>query len=244
MLGVETRPPPAVHRDLAPIRRAFATCVAPLGAAPINRLEALLERKFALAHRLVEAPPEEPDRRVADVLSTFRVGSAHRAAILASVPAERFRSAARRIERGPFGPRDLPGLAEEFGGVPAEVRADLAAELAHAIAPDRIALLTRWVWNPARGQGLLGELVRPPPESLEGAQAALGEARLELAALGFPSPTFASVDILLALAYAPRLATATERSFQGGGIESLLPGAYGLAAMILGIRRWEVHADR
>ncbi len=226
------------------LRRAFASYVAPCGAPAINRLEQLLERKFALARRLVDAAPVELDPAVGELLTTVLATRTHRAAIRAATPPDRFRAAAQRIARGSFGPWDIPRLAGELGGAPAEVLWDLAAEIAHAVAPDRIGLLTRWVWNPVRGHGLLGELVRPPPDGLEGAQAALGEARFELAALGFPSATFASVDILLALAYAPRLADATQRSFQGGGIESLLPGAYGLAAMILGVRRWEARADR
>lgn len=244
MLGAEARTAPEVRRDLGALRTAYAAYVAPCGAPAINRLESLLERKFALAGRLADAPAADLAALVPEFLATVLATRAHRPAIVAATPPARFAEAVRRVARGPFAPRDLPRLAAGLAGAPPEVLHDLAAELAHAAAPDRLGLLTRWVWNPGRRSGVLAELVRPPPEGLDGAQAALGEARLQLTALGFPSATFAAVDILLAMTYASRLSEATERSFQGGGIESLLPGPYGLAAMVLGVRKWGARADR
>ena len=206
------------RRDWCQLRDAYRTFVAPCGAPAINHLEQLLERKFALIQRLLETPEEMAPTLVPEVLRTVLATRAHREAIVAATPADRFRSIARDARRPGLVPTRVPELATQLAGAPAPVLHDLAAEIAHAVQPDRLGLLTRWVWNPSRRTGILREFVDPFPEGPSGAQAALGEIRLQLGALGFPSSTFASVDILLAMAYAARLSQATDRSFQGGGI--------------------------
>ena len=241
---LESEPPPTLDRpDWSRIRDAYLTFVAPCGAPAINHLEQLLERKFALVQQLVQSPEHLTPGLVPEILRTVLATRAHRESILAETPRERFHSIALDARRPGLLPNRIPTLASRLSGAPDPVLCDLAAEIVHAVQPDRLGLLTRWVWNPERRSGVLGELVEPVPVGTSGAQAAMGQIRLQLGALGFPSPTFASVDILLAMAYAARLSQATDRSFQGGGIESLLPGPYGIACMVLGVRRWVTHAD-
>ncbi len=229
--------------DPAKVASAWERWVVPCGSEPINRLETLLERKFAEGQQLGRLPDAEFGARWTVFLDAIVSTRPYRPAIVEATDARRIRSLVEKVRAGGFSARDLPALADELSGAPRDVRIDVAAELLHAAAPDRSGLLTRWVWNPERGTGILAEFVAPGPTRFPEVQARLGEIRLELAALGFPSATFASVDILLALAYSVRLSEATDRSFQGGGMESLLPGTLGLASMVLGVRRWIVRAD-
>ncbi len=229
--------------DPAKVASAWERWILPCGVEPINRLELLLQRKFAEGQRLGAGPEEELRGGWSRFLEGIVSTRSYRPSIREATDPRRIRSLVAAAQAGEYSVHDLPALADRVDGAPAGVRIDIAAELLHAAAPDRAGLLTRWVWNPQRGTGILAEFVAPGPTRFEEVQARLGEIRLELSALGFPSATFASVDILLGLAYAARLAEATDRSFQGGGIESLLPGTLGLASMILGVRRWVVHAD-
>lgn len=240
-----TRPAPLDRVDPTKVGAAWETWVIPCGTEPLNRLENLIERKFAEARAIGTGPwsdaRERFDRFLAGVISS----RPHRESLVRETDLSKVRALLEAGSDGRLVAHDLPRLAEELSGAPWGVRVDIAAELVHAAAPDRVGLLTRWVWNPDRRTGILGEFVPPPgPASYDGVQARLGELRLLLSALGFPSPTFASADILLALAYAARLSEATDRSFQGGGIESLLPGTLGVASMVLGVRRWVLDADR
>jgi len=229
--------------DPAKVAAAWERWVLPCGVEPINRLESLLERKFSEGQQLGMGPEAEFRAGWSRFLEAIVSTRSHRPAIQEATDPLEIRSLVARTQAGGYSARDLPALADYVKGAPREVRIDVAAELLHAGAPDRAGLLTRWVWNPERGTGILAEFVAPGPTRFEDIQARLGEIRLELSALGFPSATFASVDILLALAYAARLSEATDRSFQGGGIESLLPGTLGIASMVLGVRRWVVRAD-
>lgn len=237
-------PPPGLGADPDRVARAFRDRVLACGVEPVNRLEAAVVAKFAETRSLEEVVPSEFARSFSQVLDGVVATRPHRAALLAGTPREVVQSFVREARCGELDSADLPRAAERFAGAPAEVRLDLAAELLHAAAPDRVALLARWVWNPARETGILGEFGGPPPTDYPATQARLGEVRLELDALGFPSPSFAAVDVLLALTYSGRLAEAVDRSFQGGGIERLLPGAFPLATMVLGVRRRLPHADR
>lgn len=229
--------------NMASVRLAYQSWVLPCGREAVNRLEGLLDRKFALAREFASAP-DPGASGIASFLQTVLPTRGHREAIATPENVGRLSEVARTAATGRLSPRELPALAARIEGVPASVAFDLTAELVHAAAPDRFGLWSRWVWNPERKSGALTEFVQPGPETVEALQASLGEIRLELAALGFPSPTFAPVDILLALTHAQRLQRASDESFRGGGMESLLPGPYGLASMILGVRRWLTHADR
>jgi hypothetical protein len=228
------------------VARAFRHRVLPCGAEPVLRLEAAVEEKLVTVRALEAARPDEFtegfDRLVRGVVSA----RPYRSRIVEANPAERIQEILRETREGRLGAPNLPAVAERLAGASEGVRLDLASELLHSAAPDRIALLARWVWNPARRTGILGEFGGPPPASYAGMQTRLGEIRLELEALGFRSRTFAGVDVLLALTYAARLEEATDRSLRGGGIESLLPGSFSLATMVLGVRRRlaETDADR
>ncbi len=230
--------------DADRVVQEFRERVLPCGVDAVNRLETAVEEKLAEARTLAETPPERfavGFRAVVDGVVSARP---HRAEIVArSSPA-----AVREILEGArvarLGPGDLLGVADRLAGAPRDVRVDVASELLHAGAPDRLGLLARWVWNPERRTGILAVFGGPPPETYPGVQARLGELRLGLGAAGFPSSTFAAVDVLLALSYSARMNEAVDRSFQGGGIERLLPGSFPLAAMVLGVRRRMLHADR
>ncbi len=233
-LGVETRR----------VAQAFHDRVLVCGIAPVNRLEAALEEKLAAVRALEITPEPDFGRAFADALAGVVAARPHRAKIPEDLPAATVRAVLREARTGRLGPADVPAVADRLAGAPREIRIDLAAELLHAAAPDRLALLARWVWNPARRTGILAEFGGDPPETYAGTQARLAEIRLELGAIGFPSASFAAVDVLLALTYAGRLQEAVDRSFQGGGIERLLPGTYPLAAIVLGVRRRLTDADR
>lgn len=245
MLETEpTRPSSWVGADPNLVVREFRERVVPCGADAVNRLEAAVDAKLAAVRALELVPAEgfvDAFRGVVDGVVATRP---YRSEIVARTSAEVVREILRDTRESRLGPSDLPSVTERLHGAPADVRTDLASELLHAAAPDRVALLARWVWNPNRGTGILGVYGGPPPRTYAATQARLGEIRLELGAIGFPSPTFAAVDVLLALSYAGHLEAATDRSFQGGGIERLLPGAYPLATMLLGVRKRVIHADR
>ena len=236
--------PPGRGADPERVARAFRDRVLACGVEPVNRLEAAVEAKLAEVRALEETPASGFAQSFSQVLDGVVATRPHRAAVLAETPRERVQSILRNARTAKVGGADLPEVADRIAGAPLEVRLDLASELLHAAAPDRVPLLARWVWNPAHRTGILGEFGGPPPESYASTQARLGEVRLQLNALGFRSPTFAAVDVLLGLTYAGRLSEAVDRSFQGGGIERLLPGAFPLATIVLGVRRRLVDADR
>ncbi len=230
--------------DPSLVARAFRERVLPCGAETVNRLESAVGEKFRAVAALETVPEDRFSAAFSSVLAGVVSTRPYRPEIERSTGSETVRTIVRDARAGRFGPEDLPRVAERLGGGPLEARLDLASELLHGAAPDRLAHLARWVWNPGRRTGILGEFGGAAPETYAGTQARLAEVRLELDALGFPSTTFAAVDVLLALTYAGRLAEAVDRSFQGGGIERLLPGAFPLATIVLGVRRRLSDADR
>ncbi len=235
---------PGLGAEPQRVARAFRDRVLPCGIELVNRLERVVEAKFEDVRELVEAPPETFARSFAAAVEGIVSARPHRDSLVLATPAEEVRGILREARSGRVGASDLPSVAQRLSGAPAEVRIDVASELLHAAAPDRVALLSRWVWNPARRTGILGEFGGPPPETYAGAQARLAEIRLELDTLGFRSTSFAAVDVLLALTYAGRLGEAVDRSFHGGGLERLLPGSFPLATIVLGVRRRFLDADR
>lgn len=226
------------------VAREFRERVLPCGVDTINRFEQALGAKLEATRALENVPPERFSEAFRVVVDAVVATRPFRSEIVRRTSPDMVRATLREARAARLDATDLPTIAERLAGAPVAVRVDLAAELLHAASPDRIALLARWVWNPNRRTGILAAYGGPPPETYAGTQARLGEIRLGLGAVGFPSPTFAAVDVLLALSYASRLGEATERSFQGGGIERLLPGAFPLATMILGVRRRLTNADR
>jgi hypothetical protein len=245
MLAANASPTPvSLGADPRLVGREFQEHVLPCGVDAVNRLEKAVEAKLAAVRHLEQTPPERFTGAFRQTVDSVLATRPHRAEIVAATSPEVVRSLLTEARQARLGPADLPSVAARLAGAPTEVLTDLAAELLHAASPDRVALLARWVWNPARRSGILTAFGGVPPRSYADAQGRLGEIRLDLGALGFPSPTFAAVDVLLALSYASRLETATERSFQGGGIERLVPGPFPLATMILGVRRRLVDADR
>ena len=245
MLGRETLEHPGrAGPDANLVVQEFRDRVLPCGVEALNRFEAAVEAKLTLVRSLADVPPD----RLGDVFRETVDGVVStrpfRAEIVNRSRPDVVRSIVVGAREGRLGASSLPDTANRLEGAPEEVRIDLASELLHAGAPDRIGLLARWVWNPARGTGIVAAYGGPGPKSYADLQARLGELRLELGAVGFPSPTFAAVDVLLALSYAGRLGEAVDRSFQGGGIERLLPGSFPLATMLLGVRRRLLDADR
>ena len=223
--------------DPARVAQAFQRWALPCGTGPLNRLEELVEERFRDVQSLGDLSPGTSPERWESWLQGVLSSRPYRAAILSETPREDLQEVLRAARRGSYGARDIARLAPRVRGAPPEVQIDVMADLLHAAAPDRIALLARWVFNPERGTGVLEEFVGPKPATYEATQARLGELRLQLAQLGFPSSTFAAVDILLALTYAGRVQQAAQETFHSGGFETLLPGNYGLASMILGVRR-------
>lgn len=245
MFGSDTEAPPAaLGADPSRVAAEFRERVLPCGVEAVNRLEAAVSDKLAAARALEGVSPEAFPPAFRAVVEGVATTRPYRSAICARTDPEVVRGILAGARTGRLGAADLPEVSERLAGAPLGVRNDLASELLHAGAPDRIGLLARWVWNPARHTGILGAYGGPPPESYAGTQARLGEVRLQLGALGFSSVTFASVDVLLALSYAGRMGEATETTFHGGGIERLLPGPYPFAAMLLGVRRRLTDADR
>lgn len=230
--------------DAPRVARAFRERVLPCGVETVNRLEEALVAKFSDVRALDRVPDADFPAAFRVVMERIISARARAAVIARDTPPQVVREVLRGSRAGRFGPAELPELAERLAGAPVGVLLDVTSELMHAAAPDRIALLSRWVWNPARRTGILGEFGGSPPETYQGTQARLAEVRLALDALGFSSPTFAAVDVLLALTYAGRLGEAVDRSFHGGGIERLLPGAFPLATIVLGVRRRALDADR
>ncbi len=245
MLAIErSDPAPGLGADPRRVAAEFRDRVLPCGVPTLNRLEAAVVEKLAAVRAVETEVPEAFPKAFRRVLDCVVSSRPHRDSLVRENAPEEVRRVLFDARRGRVGPADLTAVAERLAGAPSEVRLDVAAELVHAAAPDRIGLLARWVWNPTRRTGILGAFGGPPPESYAGAQARLGEVRLELDALGFSSGSFAAVDVLLALSYAARLGEAVERSFRGGGLERLLPGSFPLATMVLGVRRRFDRADR
>ena len=235
---------PGLAAEPGRVARAFRERVLPCGAEPLNRLERVVEEKLRDVRGLETAAPDRFAETFGRVLDGVVAARPHRSALLRENGPDTVREVLRQARTGGIRASDLSAIAERLSGAPADVRIDLASELLHGAAPDRIALLARWVWNPVRRTGVLEEFGGPPPETYAGTQSRLAEVRLELDALGFPSPTFAAVDVLLALTYAGRLGAAVDRSLQGGGLERLLPGPFPLATIVLGVRRRYLDADR
>jgi hypothetical protein len=245
MLEVErggARAPEGV--DPRRVARAFQQWVLPAGKTALDQLEKRVEHRFQETASLAEAPSAHAPGAWGRWISQVLPARPHQARLLQETPWEEVRGILRDAMAGRYSSRDLPALAERIRGAPPGVTLDTVANLLHCAAPDRIPLLSRWVWNPGPGSGALGEFVHAAPRSYEEAQARIGEVRLHLTALGFPSRTFAAVDVLFALTYAGRLSHAARETFQGGGIETLLPGNLGLAAILLGVRGRRADADR
>ena len=226
------------------VARAFQQWVLPAGKTALDQLEARVEERFREVSTLPEIASTDPTGPWNRWLVGVLPARPHQAAILRETPWEEVRGILRDTRAGRYSPRDLPELSSRIRGAPPGICLDSMADLLHAAAPDRIPLLPRWVWNPAQGTGVLPEFVHAPLRSYEEAQARSGEIRLQLTAQGFPSRTFAAVDLLFALTYAGRLSHAATETFQGGGIETLLPGNLGLAALLLGVRGRRPRADR
>lgn len=235
---------PGLTAEPERVARAYRDRVLPCGVEPVNRLERVVEAKLTGVRALEEVPGEKFARAFGAVLEGVVSARPHRATLVEATSPAAVRQILRGGRTGRLGAADLLAVTDQLSGAPADVRLDVASELVHAAAPDRVALLARWVWNPARRTGILAEFGGPPPETYPGTQARLAEVRLELDALGFRSATFAAVDVLLALTYAGRFGEAVDRSLQGGGFERLLPGAFPLATIVLGVRKRYLDADR
>ena len=235
---------PGLTAEPQRVARAYRERVLPCGIEPVNRLEQVVEAKLIDVRALEDLPRERFAPAFGSVLDGVVSARPHRAALLKATSPDAVREILRGARTGRLGAADLLTAADRLSGAPADVRRDIASELVHAAAPDRLALLARWVWNPTRRTGILGEFGGPPPETYPGTQARLAEVRLELDALGFRSATFAAVDVLLALTYAGRLGEAVDRSLHGGGLERLRPGSFPLATIVLGVRRRYLDADR
>ncbi|HYB78517.1 MAG TPA: hypothetical protein VEG66_01995 [Thermoplasmata archaeon] len=245
MLGTDS---PLARSDsvshLSTVADVFRFRVAPCGLTPVRRLESLVERKLADVRRLEDAPTHSFAEQFDRVVEGVPTAQPYRSRIVFESPPAEVRAILRSGRQGYLGPAHLPEVADRLSGAPRDVRLDLASELLHGASPDRVALLARWVWNPSRRTGALAEFSASPADSHVKAQARLGELRLELETLGFPCATFGGVDVVLALTYAGRLQQTASDQLRSGGLESLLPGPFPLAAMILGVRRRVAHADR
>lgn len=235
---------PGLTAEPQRVARAYRDRVLPCGIEAVNRFERVVEAKLTDVRALEDVPLERFALAFGSALDGVVSARPHRAALVEATSPDAAREILRGARTGRLGATDLLAAADRLAGAPADVRRDVASELMHAAAPDRLALLARWVWNPTRRTGILGEFGGPPPETYPGTQARLAEVRLELDALGFRSATFAAVDILLALTYAGRLGEAVDRSLHGGGLERLLPGSFPLATIVLGVRRRYLDADR
>jgi len=245
MLAIEpTDNDPCRPDDLPPVARVVLERVVPCGPEPVRRLAAVVDEKLARVRELETIAPDRFRDAWDDVLCGVVSTRPYRSRIRADTDHREVRALVREAREGQLGPNDIPDVGDRLVGAPLEVRLDVASELLHGAAPDRVALLARWVWNPSRGTGALAELGRPAGDTYTDAQARLGEVRLGVGALGYPWPTFAMVDVVLALSCAARLQQVTDGALRSGGFESLLPGAFPIATMILGVRRRVNDADR
>ena len=224
--------------------RVFRERVVPCGIAPLRKLETIVEQKLAAVRALEHCGTDRFRDEFEEVIRGVAAARPHRTSMVGESSPGEVRAILREAREGILGVAALPQVADRLAGAPREVRLDVASELLHGSVPDRIALVARWVWNPARGTGALTEFGIPSDGSYAAAQTRLGEIRLELAALGFPCDSFAGVDVVMALAYAARLQQATDARLRSGGLEALLPGAFPLATMILGVRRRVIDANR
>jgi hypothetical protein len=226
------------------VARLFRERVAPCGLEPLRQLEASVDAKLAAVRELETVSADRFPQQFATVLHGVLSVRSYGPRIVAETDRSGVQATVQAAREGYLGPAQLTEVADRLAGAPEEVRRDVASELLHGAAPDRVALLARWVWNPSRRTGVLSELGAPTADSYVHAQARLGEIRLELGALGFPCASFTGVDVVLALTYAARLQLATDGQLRSGGLEALLPGGYPLASMILGVRRQVFDADR
>lgn len=245
MLGTETEPSTAATAPSGTsLARLLRERALPCGAEPLALLEAAVTEKLSAVRALEQLPEARFRESLERVFGSVVSARAHRERLSRESSTEEIRAIVRDGRKGVLGPGDIPEVANRIAGAPMGVRIDAASELLHGAAPDRVALLARWVWNPTLRCGVLSEFEGAAPESYSGAQLRLGELRYELGTLGFVSPTFAGLDVVLALVYAARVEQAADRGLRSGGLEALLPGAYPLASMILGVRRRLLDADR
>ena len=245
MLAVEPGASPAPEgADPRRVAWAFQQWVLPAGKKALDRLEARVEERFQAVSALSETPGADLPGAWEPWLTGVLTARPYQATLLDETPWPEVRRILREARAGRHTVRDLPDLSSHLRGAPPGVCLDGMADLLHSAAPDRIPLLPRWVLNPAQGTGVLTEFAGTPPRTYEEAQARAGVIRLQLNALGFPSRTFAAVDLLFALTYAGRISHAASETFQGGGIETLLPGNLGLATLLLGVRGRRSDADR
>lgn len=245
MLASESAVPgPSSGPSAPPVAAVFRDRAAPCGLEPLRRLEAMVSDKLATIRALENAPTDRFPELLDSVVGGVPSARPYRVQIVRESSRKEIQAIVQAAREGYLGPPDIPTVADRLAGAPRAARLDLASELLHGAAPDRVPLLARWVWNPARGSGALSDLGGQTPDGYAEAQVRLGVVRHELGALGFPCTTFAGVDVVLALVYAAKLQSATDERLRSGGLESLLPGAFPLATMILGVRRRTVHADR
>ena len=226
------------------VTRAFQQWVLPAGRGALDQLEVRVEERFKAVSALLDTSPADLPGSWEPWLAGVLSARPYQSALLRETRWVEVGRTLQEARAGRHGARDLPELSTRLRGAPPGVCLDAMADLLHSAAPDRIPLLPRWVFNPAQGTGVLNEFARFPPRSYEEAQAWTGAIRLQLSALGFPSRTFAAVDLLFSLTYAGRIAHAASETFQGGGIETLLPGNLGLATLLLGIRGRRSDAHR
>jgi hypothetical protein len=134
-------------------------------------------------------------------------------------------------------PRVTLEMFSRLDGAPKETLIDFASEFVHFVAPERFALVSRWVWNPARGTGALSPVFGTGIVSmgfLEMNSALLG-LRERLSVLGYGSPF--DLDIVCAMAYAGMVIGTNQGSMSSGGFEALFPNVSVTALIILGLRR-------
>ena len=230
--------------DPSKVARALRDSVLPCGVAGVEQLFHAVEAKQIGIRALETVRAREFPSAFDASLQEMPTVRSYRSRLVADDLSTWVRALIRQARDGAVRPDDVEPFARELVSVPHGAAIDLVSEILHAAAPDRVGLLSRWVWSPELRTGALTAFGEGSPTTYVELQRWLGEVRFHLARLGFPAPTFVAVDIVLALSYATHFGQSPGAASPTMDLQRILPGPYPLAAMLLGVRRRMIDADR
>lgn len=197
----------------------------------------LLQKKSDVLRHYVMHFEALSEEQALQVLRTSSLTSRFARKIVASNSQESLSAAVKSVRASFVDPRVTLEMFSRLNGAPKETLADFASEFVHFVDPERYALVSRWVWNPARGTGALAPVFGSSGKSIGFSEmnSALLRLRERLRQAGYGSPF--ALDIVCAMAYASMVIGINQGAMSSGGFEALFPSVSVTALVILGLRR-------